>query len=85
MEMLADESINKCKEFRINTFNKETSPYAEVVKNDKSNAIEPNQVPYSVNNDDSYEPYYAFVRLSFVHLESWIVLIHSSLIHFLLE
>lgn len=62
MEKLADESINKCKEFRINTFNKETSPYAEVVKNDKSNAIEPNQVPYSVNNDDSYEPYYALLR-----------------------
>ena len=58
----SDKMINAVKEYR-EFLNPEKSepPYCEIVKNDPNNPIEPNQIPYSYDDESAtgnFEPYY---------------------------
>lgn len=62
MDSRSNKMIKSVKEFReyLNPENPEP-PYCDIVRNDKNNPIEPNQIPYSVDNDNvesNFEPYY---------------------------
>ena len=58
----AQRSIWKVKDYRMAQFDENgETPYAQVVKNDLNNPVEPHQVPYSNTNDTetgNFEPYY---------------------------
>ena len=51
--------LSRCSLYRIENF-KHDPPHAKVVRNDPSNAYEPNQIPYSFKGcpDGNMEPYY---------------------------
>lgn len=65
MNSEADQMLDISDEFRTNVFGKKKeSPYAETVRNDKSNEVEPNQKPYTCEDPygrkhlGNFEPYY---------------------------
>ena len=65
MNALSSDMLIRGKCFRNDTFpmdahGRHESPYAGTVRNDKTNPIEPNQIPYSYKDDElgNFEPYY---------------------------